>query len=121
MLENIKQIWNDETLYGHSCTSITNTLWDFATTDELYLYTKPELDPEYDARFPVKNYFNFLEGYVTTKKNPDGRQIISNKNQFTWLKYSEICFRKLIGTSLAIGSSITIAPLGLGIKAVQKL
>jgi hypothetical protein len=35
-IDSIKQVWNDDTLYGHYLTRLPNKLWGFATSDNLF-------------------------------------------------------------------------------------
>lgn len=113
MLDGIKKIWNNDTLYGHTLTTLPNKLWNFSTSDKLVTYTQP--DPG-----TARRIFLIFEGYICTEKYPNGTikrtQIGTNS---LLLKYSEIGIRRIGGTFLTAGAAITAAPLGFAIKVIQ--
>lgn len=113
MLDCIKKIWNDDTLYGHCLTTLPNTMWNFATSDKLVTYTKP--DPG-----SAERVFLIFEKYTRTEKYPNGaiKRTEAGTNSLLF-KYSEIGFRRIVGTLLTAGATITAAPLGFAIKIIQ--
>jgi hypothetical protein len=102
------QIWNNSNLYGHCLTSLPGQFWNFATSDDLVTYAKP--DPN-----TAKRVFLIFEEY--TKTFADGSYVFgTNCLMFT---YSELCFRRIVGTLLTGATSLTLAPLGFAIKVIH--
>lgn len=112
MLDCIKKIWNDDTLYGHCLTTLPSAMWNFATSDKLVTYTTP--DPGTAERF-----FLIFEKYTRTERYPSGDIRTECGTNSLLFKYSEIGFRIIVGTLLTAGATITAAPLGFAIKIIQ--
>lgn len=113
MLGCIKKIWNDDTLYGHSLTTLPETMWKFATSEKLVTYTKP--DPG-----TAERVFLIFEKYKSTESHPNGvLKAAEYGTNSLLLKYSEIGFRRIVGFLLMAGATITVAPLGFAIKIIQ--
>jgi hypothetical protein len=108
MLNFIQKTWNDPSLYGHCLTSLPNKLWSFSTSDNLATYTKP--DPG-----TAERVFYIFEKYIKTNENG----ITAGTNSLIF-SYSELLLRRVVGTFLTVGASLTLAPLGFAIKIIQK-
>ena len=111
MLAGIEKIWNDDTLYGHCLTALPNKMLNFATSNKLLTYTKPDSGT-------AERFFLIFEKYTRTEKYPNGAIITKGTNSLLF-KYSEISFRRIVGCLLAAGATITAAPLGFAIKIIQ--
>lgn len=110
MLDCIQKVWNDDTLYGHYLTTLSDSMWNFATSDKLVNYTEP--DPGTARRIGF-----IYESYIKTTTFPNGNlnRFISSTNILP-LKYAEIGFRRIVGTLLTAST----AALGFAIKIIQK-
>jgi fatty acid desaturase len=111
MLDSIKQIWNDETLYGHCLTSLPGKIWRFTNSGRLITYTNLDIGS-------AKRYWLIFEKGTKTERYASGKTK-SNETviNFLVLKYAEIALRAIVGGSLA---SVTAAPLGFAIKIIHK-
>jgi hypothetical protein len=114
MLDSIKQIWNDETLYGHCLTSLPGKIWRFTNSGRLITYTNLDIGS-------AKRYWLIFEKGTKTDRYASGKihtsETVMNALPF---KYAEIAFRAIVGGSLAVGASVTAAPIGFAIKLIHK-
>ena len=114
MLDYINQVSNNASLYGHCLTSLPSALWSFATSDKLVTpYTEP--DPG-----SARRIFFIYEMYTKTEYYPSGAFKGSHGGTNILLfKYTELFFRRVVGTCLAPAVSITLAPIGFAIKIIH--
>jgi len=114
MLDSIKQVWNDKTLYGHCLTSLPGKIWSFTNSGRLITYTN--LDPGTAKRY----WLIFEKGTKTERYASGGTRTTETVINFLVLKYAEIAFRAIVGGSLAAGAGVTVAPIGFAIKIIHK-
>ncbi|MBS0652757.1 MAG: hypothetical protein JSR39_04430 [Verrucomicrobia bacterium] len=115
MLDALNQIFYNESLYGHSLTSLPSAAWNVATSEDLLFYQKP--DPG-----TAETVCCLFEKYMAVERWPNGAikraEIATN---ILPLKYIEMIFRRVVGAICVAGLSITAAPVGLAVKAIHLL
>ncbi len=118
-MPSINQIWNNDQLYGHCFTSLPKKLWDFTTSNELFLYH--HCNPA-----QARRVFWIVEEYREEKEErwPNGNlkqfEIVHGSNILPF-KYLELAFRRLGGAFFYGCVLLTIAPIGFAIKLIHQL
>jgi hypothetical protein len=114
MITNLIQTWNNDRLYGHTLTSLPGKLWRFSTSEKLVTYIKPEPGTS-------KTFLLIFERSTKIERYPSGQiKKMDTRVRFNSLlfKYTEIGFRRVVGTCLTAGACVTAAPLGFAIKNI---
>jgi hypothetical protein len=107
-------IWNNPNYYGHCLTQATESIWDFALTDNLWHYQNMGEQGRIEKAWDRDTSYKFT-------RHADGTSTYVIKQHDNLWKWLEIGLRRGAGVLFAVSVTPFTALLGFAIKIIHLL